>query len=48
VDRSLVGWACLVVDLDPTSKREAVKNVGKDSYSTEREAKADLKRVCEE
>ena len=34
---------CLVVGKDPT-----VTKVGRDSYQTEAEAKADLKRLCEE
>ena len=39
---------CLVVDIQPTGKDPTVTKVGKDSYQTEAEANADLKRLCEE
>jgi len=39
---------CLVVDIQPTGKDPTVTKVGKDSYQTETEANADLKRLCEE
>jgi hypothetical protein len=39
---------CLVVDIRPTGKDPSVTKVGKDSYRTEAEANADLKRLCEE
>jgi hypothetical protein len=39
---------CLVVDIQPTGKDPSVTKVGKDSYKTEAEANADLKRLCEE
>ena len=39
---------CLVVDIKPTGNDPTVTKVGKDSYQTEAEANADLKRLCEE
>jgi hypothetical protein len=39
---------CLVVDIEPTGKDPTVSKVGKDSYQTEAEANADLKRLCKE
>jgi hypothetical protein len=39
---------CLVVDIQPTGKDPTVTKVGKDSYRTEAEANADLKRLCGE
>jgi hypothetical protein len=39
---------CLVVDIQPTGKDPTVTKVGKDSYQTEAEANADLKRLGEE
>ena len=39
---------CLVVDVQPTGKDPTVTKVGRDSYQTEAEANADLKRLCEE
>jgi hypothetical protein len=35
-------------DVEPTGKDPSVKKIGKDSYHTEAEAKADLRRLCEE
>jgi len=56
VSPAFAGWwivrsadgVCLVVDIQPTGKDPTVTKVGKDSYQTEAEANADLKRLCEE
>jgi hypothetical protein len=37
---------CLVVDIEPTPGDEGVTRIGKEAYSTEEEAEADLKRLC--
>ena len=39
---------CLVVDIEPTSNDKAVTKLGRDVYSTSREAEADVKRLCKE
>ena len=38
--------ACLIVDVEPTDKN--VTKIGKDSYKTAEQAKADAKQLCKE
>jgi hypothetical protein len=37
---------CLVVDIEPTGKEKGITKIGKDSYPTEEQAEADVKRLC--
>jgi SepF-like predicted cell division protein (DUF552 family) len=39
---------CLVVDIEPTSKDKDVTQVGKDTYQTEEQAEAGVKRLCKD